>query len=188
MSMEETQKEMERIKAAVLAECERVCPNYGDKHDLGGGIYLEATSHGWSLYETRSDRQCPKCFEPIWDYLTPENTTVQIFYCLLGLQSRDAVEAERAFWMECENERKADDLKLAAIYAESEVGRLQEIARAAALVEALERAKYACESGNQAIGCEKLPNGYGYKAIPDTAYEAICNALAARKEGVVQND
>ncbi len=101
--MEETTEEK---RLAVLAYCEQLCPNYDDKHHLSGGIYLQALSHGWALYEKRANSEYAKCFEPIWNYITPSDTTVQIFYALLGLEASDAVAAERAKVAELEKQNK----------------------------------------------------------------------------------
>ena len=106
-------KTIEEKKVAIFAECVRVCPNYGDTYQLSGGIYLQALSHGWALYETRKDSEYSKCFEPIWNYLDPSDTTVQIFYALLGLAERDAIselreESDKYFTeLEAERERSA---------------------------------------------------------------------------------
>jgi len=103
MSME---KITEEKRVAVYAECKRVCPNYDDTHNLSGGFYLQALSHGWGIYEVRKDRDCPKFLEPLWNYLTPEDTTVQLFYCLLGLAERDAVETDRVKVTELEKQNR----------------------------------------------------------------------------------
>lgn len=113
------------------------------------------------------DQLCPTMDDRAYVYNSMEKRHWIAAYRLLGLESRDAVEAERAFWKDLEDERKASDLELAKIYAESEVGRLQEIVKAAKLVEAVDGARAAIE----------------YDDDISTALILIKKALAAHKEG-----
>jgi len=86
-------KTIEEIRAAVLAECERVCPSLNEVH----------FNPMYSLVNRPVDFEGHPVVTKVWEFIHP-NFTFLIYaqspfmgmaYRLLGLQARDAVEAER---------------------------------------------------------------------------------------------
>jgi len=84
-----TIEELERIKAAVLAECERLCKDGAQPKFYWGGVCMR---DGLPMYRLH----IPSMLS-VGGYIQdiPE-TILRILYALMGLEARYAVEAERA--------------------------------------------------------------------------------------------
>jgi hypothetical protein len=86
-------KTIEEIKAAVIAECERVCEKGTNIFRIGGGVYIHRyTKRKAALMLKHDDGH---------DSIATVNLdgpcqNLELFHKALGLESRDAVDAEKA--------------------------------------------------------------------------------------------
>ena len=154
-------KTIEEMRVAVLAYCETVCPNVGDRFDISECAKLLHVVHAGDWHQWQI--HCPIFNGGGYTWMAvfkvspyPSCTDFVDFYRLLGLSERDAVEAERAEMM------KTVDA-LSAMVSVDPVSFAELEAKNAALVAALEKI---------------------YAADNDPAIELIAkNALAANEKG-----
>jgi len=123
-------KTTEEIRLAVLAECERLCPQIGDKskidgidtlridrYESGGEILQYTDSYQWEkvIEFNHKDHWREKCW--------------RLAYRLLGLSERDAVEDYKAEWDNLQTAWMTEKSKVAALEARNAklVGALEEI-------------------------------------------------------------
>ena len=89
------EKTIEEIRKAVLAYCDEVCPQ-GARHD----VVANDVTIGWMGHGDTMDGGLRMYFFADWMYIDADmdDRTALLAYRLLGLDKRDALEAERAFW------------------------------------------------------------------------------------------
>ena len=89
------EKTIEYMRTAVLAECEAVCPQ-GARHD----VVANDVTIGWMGHGDTMDGGLRMYFFADWMYIDADmdDRTALLAYRLLGLDKRDALEAERVFW------------------------------------------------------------------------------------------
>ena len=169
-------KTIEEIKTAVLQECEKVCPlpcsewvkgafrvtAWQSKWPQRWELYIRDRFDEWKTVATVS----PEC----------ENANmIALFYSALGLESRDAVEAEREKVFDLLNKIASLERQLIA----SELDRVRTIESAGKLVDLL-------ESLDNRFGYTKkksdLSNFQGIK-VPNEYHFLIHNAIEAHKKG-----
>ena len=159
-------KTVEEKRASLLAECETLCPNEGDKINLlGDAALLSNCGDGiWKLDWKYMDGK-------IWLCAETSDWLVEVVYRLLGLSERDAVAAEKARSFK---EIDSCTLSLGKMAIRAKVAE----AKNAALVAALGKAKDYIKASlpNTIItGC-KEENYY-------FAYQQLSEALAANEKG-----
>ena len=123
-------KTIEEIKNAVIAYCEEVCPNQGDRKYFDWG-YIYRWNDSWSLSHIL-DGSCIFMTGEKNEY--PRLQNWHLAYAILGLEARDA----KAEWNEATAKAIAH-LNLETAKAERD--KLQAESRNAALVEALQSMK-----------------------------------------------
>ena len=89
------EKTIEEIRKAVLAYCDEVCPQ-GARHD----VVANDVTIGWMGHGDTMDGGLRMYFFADWMYIDADmdDRTALLAYRLLGLDKRDALEAERVFW------------------------------------------------------------------------------------------
>ncbi len=148
-------KTIEEMRVAVLAECETVCKESMQCYGIGNGLKISKSSSQYVI-EYQDDRGNWWILATINKYTESSDSLILVFYRLLVISERDAVEAERAEMMKTVDALSAmvsvDPVSFAALEAKN-----------AALVAALEKI---------------------YTADNDPAIELIAkNALAANEKG-----
>ncbi len=86
------EKTIEEIRKAVLAYCDEVCPQ-GARHD----VVANDVTIGWMGHGDTMDGGLRMYFFADWMYIDADmdDRTALLAYRLLGLDKRDALEAER---------------------------------------------------------------------------------------------
>ena len=160
-------KTIEEMRVAVLAECETVCKESMQCYGIGNGLKISKSSSQYVI-EYQDDRGNWWILATINKYTESSDSLILVFYRLLGLSERDAVEAEKARLLKRYKARikrlRADDAETHRIQMEVKDERIAALeAKNAALVAALEKI---------------------YAADNDPAIELIAkNALAANEKG-----
>jgi hypothetical protein len=95
------EKTPEEIMAIVLDYCHHACPEIGKNVPLYEGAYLKKDIDGYGIYHywgsDRGNATCI-CTVPTRSTFIANPNVFTAFYKLLGLDKRDALEAERVFW------------------------------------------------------------------------------------------
>lgn len=167
----------EKMRSSVLAYCEEVCPNVGDGHKetVNSGTIIHSKDRAWSWLDGLGSR--------IYINDNMSRATATAMYAILGLEARDAVEAEKSRLLKRYKARikrlRADDAETHRIQMEVKDERIAELqTRNAALVAALEVVKQRCEE--LGTGCEIVDGQF--VAIEGSDYEVVCKALTANTE------
>lgn len=170
-------KRIKEIKVAVLAECEAICPNQGDRKYFDWG-YVYRWDDSWSLNYV-SDGTC--IFRTGDKNLYPRLQNWHLAYAILGLSGREAVADEKARLLKRYKSRikrlRADDAETHKVQIEVKNERIAALeTKNAALVAALEEIK----------NDNKLRPYETFHDLACRMAEVAKNALAANEKGGVQ--
>ena len=173
--MEKTKFE---IRKSVLAECETICKDPMQCYGIGDGLKISKSSSQYVI-EYQDDRGSWWILATINRHTESSASLVLTFYSLLGLDKRDALEAEKEkskrwesrAWKILQIVRQPSHRsrpKTAAV-----LRTLREVSeKNERLVEMLEEIKY-----------EDEVNGKGWENNHNSTYSRLCRVLEAYKEG-----
>ena len=170
------EKTIEEIRKAVLAYCDEVCPQ-GARHD----VVANDVTIGWMGHGDTMDGGLRMYFFADWMYIDADmdDRTALLAYRLLGLDKRDALEAEKEKSKRWESRawkilqiirqpsHRSRPKTAAVLRTLREVSEKNE-----RLVEELEEIKY-----------EDEVNGKGWENNHNSTYSRLCRVLEAYKEG-----
>lgn len=176
------EKKPEEIMAIVLDYCHHACPEIGKNVPLYEGAYLKKDIDGYGIYHywgsDRGNATCI-CTVPTRSTFIANPNVFTAFYKLLGLDKRDALEAEKEKSKRWESRawkilqiirqpsHRSRPKTAAVLRTLREVSEKNE-----RLVEELEEIKY-----------EDEVNGKGWENNHNSTYSRLCRVLEAYKEG-----